>query len=236
MKFVINVFLVSLFLTACGVEVTTPKPEEPKKDPLPTTKVDTKVSPYSPCTYKENLGCIKAIVSTTKLTVGNLYYDLGVIAFAKNLPKDLADIFNQERKELHLKDNQTLEFSRIVTLQNFHSNFNIITEGDSQIYRAINPGDGSIQINNMFPGSYTIQVTKEFDLKVLEGDKTVGYTCILISATYLVDILSDQSTTLPQSVSQFDLTLPREGDERKSCNGTKVRTDSSPSSSSSTED
>lgn len=225
MKLFTNVFLISftfsLFLVACGTEIKQPPQDDPnakKTTEPPKTEATNKPNPLEGvCSFSKNKGCIKATISSTRLSIDSFFYEMGIKGFAKNFPSDLVD-----SDMVSIETDQKLMFNRTVTEQNFHSNFSIIIEGDNTTYDSINDNLGNLIVNNVTPGRYTILLSKDFDLKVLDSNsKIVHYRCVTIWSRQQVDILSDQPTALPEAISEFNLSAYK---EEESCSGAKVKT------------
>lgn len=201
--------LIFLGLASCSLEVTDPQ----KTDQMENPETEQEESAHEPnplkdiCSYRKDKdkGCLKATISTTELSVGDIYYPLGVEQFVKSFDKDFA-----EAREANLGKKETLEFSRRQSLQKFYSNFNITVEGSHTTYPAYHVGLGNIQVNGMAVGYYNVLVSKEFDLQVLKNGDLVGYRCVILWAREFVDIQAGKETALPTPISEFELEVYEE--------------------------
>lgn len=216
MKKNLSTIVLATMFTACSVQ----PPEDKKKDaPDQTTAGTTTPHVANPtkdiCSYNKDpdKGCLKAAISGSELTIGEFSYEIGVKAFARTFNSDLA-----VSNEVEMVKGTTLEFSQRVTVQNFYSNFAISIEGSHTVYSAVSMGLGNLQVNEMSPGSYSILVSKDFDLKVMSGSTVVGNKCAIVWARRSVEIAAGHETPLTEAISEFELQI-----FDTSCSGSKVR-------------
>jgi hypothetical protein len=210
-------FLVTaIFATACSINLPEekPKPEE--------TSPSTQVAPHiaNPtkdiCSYNKDpdKGCLKATISGSELTIGDFSYSIGVKAFARQFNTDL-----QSSGQIELNKEDTLEFSQRVTVQNFYSNFIITIEGTHTTYAATQTGLGNLVINGMSPGLYSVLLSKDFELKILNKGQVVGYRCVTVWSRLRAEIASGQETPFPEAISQFEMEI-----FNNSCSGLRDKT------------
>lgn len=215
-----NTFLLtflSVILFSCSVEVKEPGQENtsPDDEATPEVVVPAERNPLQGmCSFNNNpnKGCLKATIANADLYVGDFYYNLGPAEFARVFAEDLQDSYH-----VSLEVNEHLELTRQVTHQNFYQSFRAGVEGAHTTYNAFHTGLGNIRIDNMSPGYYEVQLSKEFELRVVNDTYQVtGYICAVIWAQRPVDIQFGKESSLGESVSEFELRV-----FDQSCSGTK---------------
>lgn len=236
------ILISSLFVTAaCSVEV-----KEPKKDIGTSTATSTETSTstktssskdnLSPtrgiCSFDAdpNKGCLKATIASTRLAIGDFFYEIG--------PKELTQSFTSDIQSIAgLEPGQYLVAARTINQKNFFEQFTVGTEGSHTTYQAFHTGLGNLSVNKMFAGYYQVFISKDFDFLVYSKTKEhVGFRCVYIYTSIPVNIEMGIETALPEAIASFELKV-----YNQSCTGngklkTKTNTSSTVSNQNETEE
>lgn len=214
----LTILIASLFVISCSAEIKTPPNEQIEDEDKKTSSKATQEEPAEArpnkgiCSFRSdpNKGCVKAVIASSELYIGNFYYQFGSKEFGRKFATDLED-------ESNLSNGDSLALGRKVTQHNFFNGWTIALEGNHTTYQVYHSGLGNLQVNGMAPGFYNILLFKEFELRILdEEDDIIGYQCATIYASRPIDVLAGEETALPETISEFELEIFEE-----SCSGSK---------------
>ena len=166
------------------------------------------------CSYNSdrNKGCMKAVIASSELYVGDYYYSFGPKEMARKFAREL-----QDNPQMDLEMTETLELTRRVSHANFFGGWTIALEGAHSTYQVHHTGLGNLRVDDMSPGFYNVLLVKEFELRVLDEEQDiVGYRCAIIYARRPIDVIAGRETAFKESISEFEVEVFRE-----SCSGTK---------------
>ena len=203
-----------LFLLGCSVEPYQGEDESAQEGSQSSTSTEESetiseeyvVNPLKDvCSYNNDpdKGCLKAVIAGANLAVGDFFYEVGPKEFGRSFASDLV-----YQGYVDLEADETLEFSRRVNERTFYSNFHAAIEGSHSTFAARHTGLGNLQIDNASPGTYDVQLSREFSMRVLDAEnKIVSHRCILIWTTETTNVEPGEESALGLSIAEFEMKI-----------------------------